>query len=257
MFALGSLLSLVPAAGSLPGDRLIVAAAFGIAGIAGAFLAHMFPRRGTVTLGATLAWLWVFAIAGPRSFERSYGQAGGYAFGAEGARIWSREAELPVGSAAAQTRVYVLGTADFTTAVNLPWVRLAEGMPLPLSYRRLCAAVAPFDLLRTGPRSLRLTVLNSNVNHTAQPSLHRSEAAPMQENQLIRLPGFDALLVSVRDGNPAVMDFYFDRPLEDPTLWFVQSTIDGLKRFEVPKVGETVRVLRPVYRDLRLPVHPL
>jgi hypothetical protein len=169
-------------------------------------------------------------------------------------RLWSETAELPPPEVSAQTRVYVLATADFTTAANLPWLRLAAGLPLPLSYRRLCPAVAPIDVRRTGERTLEIMVLSSDVRYSAQPSLYRGETAPILQDQMVRMPGLDVRVLLARDGNPAVMRFDFDRPLEDPQLWFVESSADGLKRFHPPKIGETVRVIRPLYRDLRVPM---
>ncbi|HKU37625.1 MAG TPA: hypothetical protein VJR89_05740, partial [Polyangiales bacterium] len=254
--ALGALLSLLPGAGSLPGDRLVVAAAFGFAGVFGALIVHARPRRGQLAIGALGAWVFALAVAGPLSFHRVYKQARGFAFNSEGMRVWTDAAELPPPEQAPHTRVYVLATADFTTAVNLPWLRLASGYPLPLSYRRLCPAVSPIDVRRTGERTLEIVVLSSEVRFSAQPSLYRGESAPIPTNFFVRMPGLDVRVVLARDGNPAIMRFDFDRPLEDPSLWFLQSTPDGLKRWEPPKVGDFRRVIRPMYRDLRVPLEP-
>jgi hypothetical protein len=255
VMALGSLLSLLPAAGSLPGDRLIVAAAMGVSGVYGALIVHAFPRRGAFSVGALAAWLLAFVVTGPLSVYRVRDQAGGLAFNSEGQRLWAQTAEMPLGEDAARTRVYVIATADFMTAANLPWLRLTEGWsPLPRSYRRLSPGAMPFDILRTSDRSLRIVTLSSDVRYSAVPTLYRGDSAPMREGQLIRMPGLDVLIEQVRDGNPARMSFQFDQSLDDPTLWFLESTIDGIKRFHVPPVGETVRVKRPAYRDLRIPV---
>jgi hypothetical protein len=256
VLALGSLLSLLPAAGSLPGDRLIVAAAFGISGVFGALLVHARPTRSHMAIGAIAGWSFVLVIAGPMSLHRVYRQADGFAWNADGMRLWAESAELPPPEISAQTRVYVLATADFTTATNLPWLRLAAGHPLPLSYRRLCPAVSPIDVRRTGERSLEIVVLSSDVRYSAQPSLYRGESAPIMRDQMVRMPALDVRVLLARDGNPAVMRFDFDRPLEDPQLWFLESTLDGLKRFYPPKIGETKRVIRPLYRDLRVPLEP-
>lgn len=252
VMAIGSLLSLFPAAGSLPGDRLIVAAAMGVSGVYGTLIVHALPRPGALRLRSILAWSVAFAIAGPLSIDRVYHQARGFAFSSEGQQLWARSADLPVGDEARDTRVYLISTADFMTAVNLPWARLAGGSPLPRSYRRLSPGAIPCDVLRTSDRSLRIMPLSSDIAYSAMPSLYRGESAPMRAGQLIRLPGLDVLVEHVRDGNPSLMHFTFDRPLEDPRLWFLESTVDGLRRFTLPKVGETVRVRRPIYRDLRV-----
>jgi hypothetical protein len=251
--ALGALLSLLPAAGSLPGDRLIVAAAMGVSGVYGSLIVHAFPRRGLLKPCTILAWLVAFTVAGPLSIDRVYHQARGFAFNSEGQRLWARAAEMPAGDAARDARVYVLSTADFMTAANLPWARLTEGAPLPRSYRRLNPGAIPCDVLRTSDRSLRFVQLSSDVRYSAVPSLYRGESAPVLAGQLVRMPGLDVLVEAVRDGNPAIVHFTFDRSLDDPQLWFLESTVDGLKRISMPKLGETMRVRRPIYRDLRIP----
>jgi hypothetical protein len=253
VMALGALLSLVPAAGSLPGDRLIVAAAMGVSGVYGTLLVHAFPRPGRFGFRTISAWVVAFAVGGPWSAHRVYEQVRGFVFSGEGQRIWARAAEMPSGPQAAHTRVYLISNADFMTAANLPWARLVEGAPLPLSYRRLNPGVLPCDVTRTGERSLRFMPLSSDLRYSAIPTLYRSDEAPMRAGQLIRMPGLDVLVEQVRDGNPALMHFTFDRPLEDRSLWFLEATMDGLRRWDVPKVGETIRVKRPVYRDLRVP----
>jgi hypothetical protein len=253
VMALGALLSLAPAAGSLPGDRLIVAAAMGVSGVYGTLIVHALPRPGHLAARGLVAWLVAFVVAGPWSAHRVYEQVRGFVFSGEGQRVWARSAEMPSGARARDTRVYVIGTADFMTAANLPWARLAEGAPLPRSYRRLLPGVLPCDVLRTSERSLRFMPLSSDLRYSALPTLYRGESAPMHAGQLIRLPGLDVQVEQVRDGNPSLMNFTFDRSLDHPQLQFVESTIDGLKRWQVPAVGETTRVRRPIYRDLRLP----
>jgi hypothetical protein len=253
VMALGALLSLVPAAGSLPGDRLIVAAALGVSGVYGALIVHALPRPGRFALRTVCAWLVAFVVGGPWSAHRVYDQVRGFVFSGEGQRIWARAAEMPPRAQAGQTRVYLISNADFMTAANLPWARLAEGAAVPLSYRRLGPGAIPCDVLRTSERSLRFMPLSSDLRYSAIPTLYRSDEAPMHAGQLIRMPGLDVLVEQVREGNPSLMHFTFDRPLEDPSLWFLESTMDGLKRWQPPKIGETTRVKRPVYRDLRIP----
>lgn len=264
VLALGALLSLLPSAGSLPGDRLILAAAFGISGLLATLLVEAVPlpavrvrhgasrvwRRRRVSPWAALAFAGALIVVGPLGISRVWSQATDYAFGAEGLRMWSAEAELPERDAAV-SRVYLLATADFTTAANLPFVRLTLGLPLPRSYRRLCPAMAPIDVRRTGERSLEILVLASDLGGSAQPSLYRSAAAPILTGHRAHLPGLDVTVLQARDGNPALMRFDFDLPLEDPRLWFLESTLDGLRRIDPPAMGTTLRLPRPHFRDPR------
>ncbi len=259
VMVLGTVLALVPAAGSLPGDRLIVAGAFGIAGLYGALLVHVRPRlrdRRPVLVATALVWLGVFVIAGPLTFDRTYEQAGGFAWDSAGQRAWADAAEFPSDELTPTKRVYVLATADFTTAANLPWHRLGAGYPLPKSYRRLSPAVAPHDITRIDDRTLQFMVLSSDLWYAAVPSLYRGANRPIVEGQRFRLPGLDIHVVQARDANPAIMHFTFDRSVDDPQLWFLNAGIDGLERFVPPKIGETIRVPRPIYRNLHFPLPP-
>ena len=94
-------------------------------------------------------------------------------------------------------------------------MRLAHGKPLPRVYRRLCPAVAPIDVIRSGPRSLQIRVLSSDLEGSALPSLYRSAHAWLRTGQRFELPGLLVTVLLARDGNPASMQFDFDLDLDD------------------------------------------
>lgn len=255
MFGVGGLFALVPSAGSLPGDRLLGAAALGMCAIAASALVHAHPfaaglprrtRIARVVLGCVL-----LAVFVGWSGVRTYRQVRFFSHESESLRIWALDADLPDGPNAANVRVYVIGTADFTTAANLPWLRLLHGRPLAKSYRRLSPAGAPLDLIRVGERSLEVRALTGNLRGGAVPSLYRSERQPILAGHTASLPGLAVRVLRVADDNPAWMRFDFDRPLDDPELLFLHSTSAGLRRVRMPALGQTLRLPKPTMRDLR------
>ena len=60
------------------------------------------------------------------------------------------------------------------------------------------------------------------------------------------------VLRATDDEGPSAILFRFDRPLEDPSLLFLDATPRGLEAFAIPPVGET-RVVNPpqIPRGLR------
>ena len=252
---LGALASLVPCAGSLPEDRLLIAATPGAYALCACVLCYA-PRVWSSALTrspklmAALAWLscaWLLVS----SISRSYDDVRNIQWGSDVARAWCLDADLPRENAA-QTRVYVLAAADFNTAVNLPWVRLLEqNLPPPQSYRRLSTGPMPLRLTRESDRSLVLDVLTSDLYGSAVPALYRDAASPVRVGERHSLPGLEVSVLEVMYDNPARVRFEFDRSLDDPSLWFLVSSSEGLRRRQLPAVGEQLQLPYAQYGDVR------
>jgi len=255
--ALGAGLSLLPCAGSLPEDRLLVAATLGAYAWIASLLTQapaLWPTLRGLGARVGLGGLWLLAghvaIDGLR---RSYDDVRAVKTGSEIARAFCLDADMPVHDAQ-RTRVYVLAAADFNTAVNLPWLRLLEqGHPIPRSYRRLSPGPLPLDVTRTGERSLELTVLTSDLRGTAVPSLYRAESAPVRKGERHELDGLRVEVLEVMDDNPERMRFEFDRSLDDESFWLLIATAHGLRRQHPPAIGETLRVPFAQFVDRRAP----
>jgi hypothetical protein len=173
--------------------------------------------------------------------------------GSELARAWCLDAELPDANAA-NTRVYIVSTADFNTAVNLPWLRhLEANKPLPLSYRRLIPGPSPVRMIRENDRTLEMQVVISDVYGTAVPALYRDAAAPVTPGERRPLPGLVVTVLETYADNPIRMRFEFDRSLDDPSMWFIAATEQGVRRIALPAVGQNTLVPFAQYRDVRIP----
>jgi len=251
---LGAGLALLPCVGSLPEDRLLVAATLGSSALIASALVRVWPliwnagirhvHWGLVALALALLWVPASSVA------RSYDAVRGMIDGGEVVRAWSLAAQLPDRSQAG-SRVYLLNNADFNSAVNLPWLRLMHHHPLPRSYRRLCPGLLPIDVTRSGERQLDVRVLTNALRGTALPSLYRSAASPMHAGEHFDLPGLHIEVLDVFDDNPSRLRFSFDRSVDDPELWFLTATEHGLRRTAMPALGASVRMPYAQFRDLR------
>jgi hypothetical protein len=252
----GSALSLIPCAGSLPEDRLLVASTLGAYALVACVLtslprafaerARKRERFGYAFLAAFAAWV---AIS---SASRSHDDVRSIRAGSELARTWCLDADMPDATTAHVARVYLLSHADFNTAVNLPWLRLLEqNQPVPLSYRRLSAGPMPIDVIRTGDRVLELSVITRAVFGSAVPSLYRDASSPVRRGEQHTLPGLRVTVLDVLDGNPSRTRFEFDRSVDDPRLWFLVSGEHGLRRQTMPPVGKTLRLMFAYYGDIQ------
>jgi hypothetical protein len=252
--ALGVGLSLVPCVGSLPEDRLLVAATLGSSALIASALVQAWPlswSRRSRSLQLRLAALCLLLVWVPASSaSRSFSDVRDMPEGAEAVRVWALDADLPP-EADASARVYLLTNGDFNSAVNLPWLRLMHGRPLPRSYRRLCPGALPVDVTRSGERTLDVRVLTNALRGTAVPSLYRTEASPLHPGERFDLPGLRVEVLAVLDGNPSQLRFSFDRSIDDPALWFLLATDFGLRRTPMPVLGETMRFPYAQFRDLR------
>lgn len=246
----GTLLSLVPCAGSLPEDRLLTAATLGSSALVACTLVSVArsllrpPRTAAAfALSVPLIWLPISALT------RSYDDVREIVDGSAIARAWCLLAELPSDPKA---RVYLLNTPDFNSAVNLPWLRLLEADHAPpSSYRRLSPSPMPVRVQRVNERTIDLRMVTSEVYGAAVPSLYRDASSPVRPGERHELPGLVVTVLETYAGNPVTMRFELDRPLEDPGIWFLAATEHGLRRQELPAIGADMLVPYAQYRDLR------
>jgi hypothetical protein len=249
---LGTLLSLVPCAGSLPEDRLLTAATLGGSALVACTLVSTARNVWRAQRRAAALWLCVPVLWMPISaIARSFDDVRGIRNGSEIARAWCLDAELPIEPG---VRVYVVSTADFNSAVNLPWLRLLEAdRALPVSYRRLSPGALPVRLQRVSERTLEVRVVISDVYGAAVPSLYRDAASPVLPGERHEMPGMVVTVSETYADNPIRMRFDFDRSLDDSSMWFIAATDRGLRRIALPDIGDSMLVPFAQYRDVRAP----
>jgi hypothetical protein len=239
----GSLLALPAAAGTGPSARLLIAPAIGVCALLGALLV-----RAWQSLAVRWRWtaLWLCAaivlVHGLLAARNAYTDAAELRAHAQSVQRWARRAEIP--RAAGDFDVVLVSASDFVTAANLPWLRLYEGLPLPHSYRRLSGAMQAHDVRRVDAHTIDLDVLSSDVSDAFAGSIYRGRQQPLLLGERVRLPGMDVQVLAVLDGNPWRLRFRFDRALDDPHLIWLHARPGGLRRFVLPREGETLRLPR-------------
>ena len=96
-----------------------------------------------------------------------------------------------------------------------------------------------------------LPVIARAVFGSAVPSLYRDEHSPVVVGEEHVLPGLRVTVLEALDANPSRTRFEFDRSIDDPSLFFVFATDQGLRKRSMPAVGETLRLPFASYSDLR------
>jgi hypothetical protein len=250
-FALGSLFALVPVAGSMVSARLTVAAALGVDVLLAAVLlrALSYMRFGPVGLARVASLLLVAGVTYLHivsAAQRSHWEAGFIRARSYFENAWVLGAELDERRVAEQ-HVIVIAARDLTTSWYLPYVRHLSGLPMPRSYWLLSGAAQPHDLERVGEASIELSVLTSYVDAMAVGSNYRPAERPFRVGDEVSLRGFTARVISTLHGQPRRVRFTFAGSLDDSRYVFLASTSRGLRRLQVPAVGERVRLPRPSY----------
>jgi hypothetical protein len=81
--------------------------------------------------------------------------------------------------------------------------------------------------------------------------LERRLDVPFQKGDRVRMPDFEAEVRQVTEhGQPQIVAFHFQKPLEDPAYRWLSWNIHGAVSFELPVVGEQVIVPRAPLESL-------
>jgi len=142
------------------------------------------------------------------------------------------------------TWVLVNPRAAFWAGV-VPGSRLYAGRSVP-RVRALASGAFGVELERESEHCLEVTPVRGYLFLTAD-ELFRDPREVMAVGWRRRLAGLTVEIVgALPDARPKTARFCFDRPLEDPSLWWV-AFVDGTpQRFRPPPIGGRV-VLGPVH----------
>jgi hypothetical protein len=262
-FALGMLLSLLPACATFPHDRLLFLAGFGGAGLLAQLLAGLLdptawlPRarawRATAFVaGATLAA--VHLLLAPIGLAR--GAADLRAFGR---LVEQAAASLPNDPQVSQQQVVIVQTPTAFVSIYGPPVLAAAGRPTPRRLLVLGSGIHTITVERPDADSLLvrpdggyLLPPGSALPGTAQPSfdplylmplfdrLYR-DANPLRLGERIELTGVTIEVTALTaDGRPAAARFRFEAGLDDPSLRWLRWDDGVYVPFGLPDVGSSV-----------------
>jgi len=246
---LGAVLALVPVAGSFPSTRLTLAAMFGFAPA----FALALRELGRVLLRSGLrlpAFLALYSLAAAIVVLQLISPLRGNLRGTIDAfavtREWVLRAELDPRRVAGQ-RVFLLLSSEFVSTIFFAYTWSQHGRPRPRSLYPISMAPVAHDIERTGPNELVLRALGGTFLSSAGEHMFRSPRMPLRAGDTVELEGMTIDVLRLLDGDPQALRVRFDRPLEDPSYVFLVATEQGLRRFELPAVGETRRMPLPAF----------
>jgi hypothetical protein len=248
---IGALVSLIPMVASFPSSRLVVPAFIGISVcyamiiqrcyrvLRAASLRDVIHSR-TVEIAIVIALGMAYYQVWEATLESRYDMIRrNYLHNS--IREWVLYSDIDDEKVANQD-IFMINGVEHTSAVYSPYIRYFYGLPLPRSCRILSGAPHAHDITRTAPNELEILVLGGTFLNGGLAELYRADRFRYRLNDGIYLKGLTIRILALDNGRPYRARFIFDKPLEDPSYLFLHSTKNGLRRFELPAVGATVRL---------------
>ena len=240
-FALGTLLSILPACGVFPQDRMLLLAGIGGSGLVASVLGALaegaagalHPARWLRPLACTL--LVLHGLVAPlllplRSlsmwrYEKRLAEARDSAF----ALVDAPDQEL-----------VLLNAPDFYFGVMLFLTRRARSESLPANGWCLNGSLEPLVVKRLDETTIELSpergFMSEQLNH-----VYRDR--PMQSQELIWFDEFKVRVTELdEDGEPLRAKFRFRRPLEDRRMLFAAYRDGRYRRVQPPAYGQVLRL---------------
>lgn len=241
-WAIGMVLSLLPACATWPSDRLLLFSGLGGFGLIGSFLQASraaLSRPARLYAGAVAGLLWALhlALAPPLLPLRSHITARMlHSIIERGIESLPEEALRPAST------VVVVNAPDTLVSNYSLAARFArmERPSFPRGLRLLGVALAgTMEISRPDARTLSMT-LSEGLLHDWTSRVFRTPATPFRVGDRVEIPG---MVVEVKElmedgARPRRFDFTFDRPLEDPSLVWLIWVETRFERFEPPAIGE-------------------
>jgi len=267
-FALGMLLSILPACSTFPHDRLLFLVGLGGAGLLAQVLggladgAAWLPRARwwrmpAVAAGVVLAMLNL--VLAPVGLAR-----GSADLRTLGRLIEPAARSLPDDPAVRDQTALIVQTPTAFFPVFGPLIQLVAGRPFPERLLVLGSSIHAVtverpdeDTLLVRPDGGYLLAPGEPLPGKAEPpvdprylmslfDLLYRDAAPMRLGERVELTGVSVEVTALTsDGRPAEARFRFDRALDDPSLLWLRWRDGVYDRFEPPPVGARV-TLPPV-----------
>jgi hypothetical protein len=214
---LGAALSTLPLAATVAQDRLVFFVALGCAGLlALAVTQRLGPEGASLPRTAAARLYRLHALYLPLLFVPTlFSTASANAVG--GGTMALADA-LPVESRA----VVLLNAPSELQGYFQQFIRRRRGLPPLASLDLLYAGSQPVEVLRSGERSLELSVARGYLAATLERLVRDPEQAPFQRDDVVQLPRLRATVLEVgANGAPTRVRFDFPAPLERCRLDFM------------------------------------
>ncbi|MGB1698654.1 MAG: hypothetical protein ACPHRO_01790 [Nannocystaceae bacterium] len=142
--------------------------------------------------------------------------------------------------------VVVLSAPGFILGVHGMTMHRVYSEVHPATWHTLTFGSRAYLLRRTHANRFEMESVGGTVLTALNERSFRREAQALSKGEVVDTGLFRASVVRERSpGSPEVLAFEFARPLEDPDVHFVTSTIRGLETYVFPPVGETAVVPLP------------
>ncbi len=249
-WALGMLLSLIPIAATAPANRLLFFVGIGAMGLLAEFLGGLVDQaewlpgaRPWRWLAGTLAGLFLIVHV---VFAPLLSPVTAFAPRVFGEPIRAAMLSIPDDPALAGQTLVIVNAPDHLIFVTIAWpTRLLEGMVMARQVRALSTQPVTVDITRVDELTLRFR-FEGGLYHSMLGLLFRGPDRPMRAGQVVELDGMRVQVTRVTPaGEPLEALFLFDRPLEDPSLRWVQWDDGGFVPFSPPPQGQTVTLPAP------------
>jgi hypothetical protein len=241
-WGVGMLVGLLPVCATFAHERVLMVPGIGGTALVALFLGRIGAGTRDFFARTTTRWLWGLAafthlvlaplLLPPKAVSmgllgRAYDNA---------ARSLDRAGQL------AGRDLVIVNGPDFFASSFTPVVRADLGLEMPARTLTLTTTVDAMTVTRVDERSIRLATEGAFANGPFDRLLWRSPDSFAVGNTY-DLGNATLLIEAVnQDGLPAILLATFDTPLEDPARTWAAWTPEGYRRFDVPAVGETVRL---------------
>lgn len=266
-WTLGMILSVLPVCAGFPGDRLLMFAGLGAAGLLAQWVSGLLERAdwlpasgGWRRLASPFSYLLIgfHLVIAPLTLPVM-----AYSMTLVGQAEDRMFAALPHDPEfATQTAVFVSSGAPIA---DLVWIqsRRAAGEPVPRRILRLSAGGSSSTLTRIDATTLAVRpsggylkpprwvpkserpgpALSFRYLFQTLDRLYRAQENPIRLGDTIELTAATVEITDMTsDNRPAEATFHFRVPLEDPSLRWLQLTREGYRAFSPPAISATVHV---------------
>ena len=264
-FALGMVLSLLPACATFPDDRLLYFAGFGGMGLVAQFLAAVWQRANWVPSNrvrrlplsiACWAFVIIHLVFSPLALATTAHKVG--MFGT----IISRAAEsLPSDPGVREQTALIVNTPSVFFSIYGPLMQGLKGHAIPNRTLTLGSGIYPTTIARPAPNVLAIRPSGGYLvpagspqpgQEGTQPAFHPAhfyqmldhlyrDTTPFRVGDFIDYGGaLVEIAEATEDGRPLEVRVHFDVELEDSSLRWLQWKNGAYAPFELPAVGDTV-----------------
>jgi hypothetical protein len=256
---LGAFFSMLPMVASFPTSRLVLPAAIGVSAIWASaimrgydqLLASIKRKRLRPSLAAILVLIGLGYTQVWQASTYSMWEVQAYSYFFESVRQWILHADLDQTKVQNQ-HIFMINGIEHTTVIFAPFVWNYHGYQVPRSCRILSAAPQAHDIKRTAENELEYLVLGGTFLDSPLERLYRVDKYPFKVGDVVVLDEFRVTIIQLLNGKPFRVRFSFNKPLEDPSYVFLLSGNRGLRRFDLPQIGETKRIPKAVFPSLVL-----